>query len=262
MVAVLCAGAMQTPVLPSRATDTAPSVAPTHAFALDLNVPAYRLDAWDGGIRILRFTVAVGMRRYRTPRGEYAITSVDWNPWWIPPDREWARNERPTPPGPSNPMGRVKLNFLPLYFLHGTPAVKSLGQAASHGCVRMANQDAINLALRIHAVGTPSLERAALDSLIADTSFTRLIPLEFPVPIRIRYDVAEVADDTLFLYRDIYSLDKRSELQRAVDALTDAGIDEKLVARDQLRKFRSTSRRPLGSRRCVEFRAPVRSARR
>jgi murein L,D-transpeptidase YcbB/YkuD len=143
-------------------------------------------------------------------------------------------------------MGRVKLNFLPLYFLHGTPAVQSLGRAASHGCVRMANQDAIALALRVHAVGTPALPHAVLDSLVADTSFTRLIALEFPVPIGIRYDLAEVADDTLFLYRDIYSLDGRSELQRALDALSDAGIDEALVDRDQLRKvLRSTSRRPL-----------------
>jgi murein L,D-transpeptidase YcbB/YkuD len=218
---------------------------PTHAFELDLNVPAYRLDAYDGGVRILSFTVAVGMRRYRTPRGEYEITSVDWNPWWIPPDREWARNERETPPGPSNPMGRVKLNFLPV-FLHGTPAVSPLGQAASHGCVRMANQDAIALALHVHAVGTPAVPGAVLDSLVTDTSLTRLIPLEFPVPIRVRYDLAEVADDTLFLHRDIYSLDGRSELQRALDALSDAGIDEELVDRDQLRKFlRSTSRRPL-----------------
>ena len=230
----------------SPSTDAPRPVAPTLAFGLDLNVPPYRLDAYDGGVRVLRFTVAVGMRRYRTPRGEYEVTSVDWNPWWIPPDREWARSERPTPPGPSNPMGRVKLNFLPLYFLHGTPAVQSLGQAASHGCVRMANEDAIALALRVHAVGTPALDQPLLDSLVKDTSFTRLIFLEFPVPIRVRYDVAEVVDDTLFLYRDIYSLDKRSELQRAIDALSYAGIDEEFVARNRLLKIlRSTWRRPL-----------------
>jgi len=246
VVAGLVLNPVRTPVTPSRSLDAPRPVAPTHAFELDLNLPAYRLDAYDGGIRVLRFTVAVGMRRYRTPRGEYEITSVDWNPWWIPPDRDWARNERTTPPGPSNPMGRVKVNFLPLYFLHGTPAVQSLGHAASHGCVRMANQDAIALALHIHAVGTPALPHAVLDSLVADTSFTRLIFLEFPVPIRIRYDVAEVADDTLFLYRDIYSLDRRSEQQRALDALSGAGIVEELVYRDQLRKvLRSTSRRPL-----------------
>lgn len=236
----------RTPTALSRTADTPPSARFSHRLELDLNVPAYRLDAYDNGLRILRFTVAVGMRRYRTPRGEYEITSVDWNPWWIPPDREWARNERRTPPGPSNPMGRVKLNFLPLYFLHGTPAVTSLGQAASHGCVRMANQDAIALALHVHAIGTPAVPGAVLDSLVTDTSLTRLIPLEFPVPIRIRYDLAEVADDTLFLHRDVYSMERRSEPQRALDALSDAGIDEELVDRDQLRKFlRSTSRRPL-----------------
>lgn len=216
------------------------------SLSLDLNIPAHRLDAYEHGVRIARYTVAVGMPRYRTPRGEYRITSVEWNPWWIPPDSPWAENERPTPPGPSNPMGRVKLNFLPYYFLHGTPAVQSLGQSASHGCVRMSNADVIELALRVHAAGTPTLERDLLDSLISDASSTKLIQLDLHVPIRIRYDVAEVIDDTLFVYADTYSLDRRSEMQRALGALAAAGIDSLRIQLEQLRNgVRSTSKRPV-----------------
>ena len=215
-------------------------------FSLDLNIPAHRLDVYEDGVRSVRYTVAVGMPGFRTPRGEYQVTSVEWNPWWIPPDREWSRDERPTPPGTTNPMGRVKINFEPLYFLHGTPSVQSLGHSASHGCVRMSNQDVIALALRVHAAGAPSVGRATLDSLIADTSRTRRFYLEYSVPLRIRYDVAEVIDDTLFLYRDTYALDRRSDLQRTVGALTTAGMDSARIPHDRLRKIlRSNPRRPL-----------------
>ena len=59
--------------------------------------------------------------------------------------REWARGREYTPPGPNNPMGRVKLFFMPLYFIHGTPERESIGTPASHGCVRMKNADIIEL---------------------------------------------------------------------------------------------------------------------
>jgi hypothetical protein len=215
-----------------------------YPLELDLNVPAYRLDAYEAGVRTRRYTVAIGMRKYKTPRGQFEVTSVEWNPWWIPPRREWARKEHVTPPGWSNPMGRVKLNFHPLYFLHGTPFEESRGHAASHGCVRMSNADAVELARYVHSLGTPDLDAVLFDSLVADTSLTRIIQLAIPVPIRIRYDVAEVADDTLFLYRDVYAIDRRSDAQRALDALRDAGIAIERVDQGQLRKSLRSGSRP------------------
>ena len=44
-------------------------------------------------------------------------------------------------------MGRVKIFFAePDYYIHGTEAEESLGTAASHGCLRMSNDDVIELA--------------------------------------------------------------------------------------------------------------------
>jgi murein L,D-transpeptidase YcbB/YkuD len=44
-------------------------------------------------------------------------------------------------------MGRVKIFFKqPDYYIHGTRAVDSLGEAESHGCVRMRNSEVIELA--------------------------------------------------------------------------------------------------------------------
>src|SRR5678815_748250 len=91
------------------------------------NIPAYRLEVYIGDSVIRTLGIAPGQPGFRTPRGSFAISSIEWNPWWIPPDSRWAAKEKPTPPGPSNPMGPVKLNFLPLYFLHGTPFEHSIG---------------------------------------------------------------------------------------------------------------------------------------
>ena len=173
-------------------------------LSLDLNIPAYRLDVYSGDQRIDSYTVAVGMPKYRTPTGSFTVTEVTWNPWWFPPPSEWARDEKPAPPGPRNPMGRVKLQFGPLLFLHGTPMEESLGSAASHACVRMANFDAIELARRVHQFASPELSAARLDSLVGEGQGTREVTLRYPVPLLIRYDVAEVREDSLFIHPDVY----------------------------------------------------------
>lgn len=229
----------------ARARSQAPAASPQPTLMVDVNLPSYYLDAFVDGERVRRFIIAIGMPGYRTPRGDFEINAVEWNPWWIPPPRDWARNELAAPPGWSNPMGRMKLHFLPLYFIHGTPLEQSLGRAESHGCVRLSNADAIELALLVHREVTPAPESALLDSLVADTALTRYLPLAHPVPIRIRYDLAEVENDTLFLYRDVYRLDFRSELQRALDALFNAGVELTRVDEGELQKrLRSSPRRP------------------
>ncbi|MDQ3981917.1 MAG: L,D-transpeptidase, partial [Actinomycetota bacterium] len=59
------------------------------------------------------------------------------------------------PPGPGNPLGLRAINWTaPAIRFHGTSALYSLGYNASHGCVRMSNEDVIELYDMID-VGTP-----------------------------------------------------------------------------------------------------------
>lgn len=210
-----------------------------------INIPAYRLDVYSAGAIIRTMPVAVGMPRYMTPRGEFAITRVEWNPWWIPPDRGWAAKEHVTPPGPDNPMGRVKLYFRPLYFIHGTPAVTSLGRAASHGCVRLSNADAVELARTVTLAAASAQDRSTLSRVLADSA-TRVMALDPPVPAEVRYDLAEIRRDSLFVYRDIYAL--RAVPMRAIvyAALTDRGLDTSAV--DAARVAALTRRIPARGR--------------
>lgn len=192
---------------------------------LVLNIPAYRLDVLRDEVIVRSFPVAVGMPRYPTPTGEFTIDRIVWNPWWYPPDREWARGERITPPGPSNPMGRVKLLMEGPYYLHGSPYRNSMGTAASHGCVRMLDESAIELARLVQeATGAP-ISDAAVDSLTTRTRRTRTVTLPAPVPVHIVYEVAEMRGDTLLLHRDVYQRGTPATLDRALTALRTAGVD-------------------------------------
>lgn len=59
------------------------------------------------------------------------------------------------PPGPNNPVGAMWIDLTkPTYGLHGTPDPASIGKVASHGCVRLTNWDAEELASRLEE-GTP-----------------------------------------------------------------------------------------------------------
>lgn len=50
------------------------------------------------------------------------------------------------PPGLSNPLGLRAINWsAPNIRFHGTSATYSLGYNASHGCIRMSNEDVVEL---------------------------------------------------------------------------------------------------------------------
>ena len=197
-------------------------------LALRLNVPAYRLEVREHGTLVRTMRVAVGMPRYPTPRGRYAIDYVVWNPWWRPPDAEWARREKVTPPGWSNPVGRVKLHVTGLVFLHGSPFESSIGSAASHACVRMSNRDAIALARLVHEHGSPSVRTETLDSLEADTAATRQIALPSAIPLDVVYEPVEIMGDDLVVHPDVYRLAGRTlpaMIDMAIGAILRDGRD-------------------------------------
>ena len=97
---------------------------------------------------VRRYDVAVGTKKHPTPSGRFGVRHIVWNPAWVPPDEKWAKGKEPTPPNhPKNPMRGVKLFFQePDYYLHGTNDEDSIGSAASHGCIRMTEDDAVALA--------------------------------------------------------------------------------------------------------------------
>jgi hypothetical protein len=206
-------------------TSAAQSGRDSSALTLDLNLPAFRLELRDSGRVIRNIRVAVGRPSFPTPIGRYTVDYLIWNPSWTPPNKPWARNERPQSPGPDNWMGRVKMHVVDLVFLHGSPFTNSFGTAASHACVRMANNEAIALARTLSVRAGASATPALLDSLIADERRTYQMPLRPGIPITLRYDLAELRHDSLFILPDIYPRAPGDARSQSLDLLLSFGID-------------------------------------
>lgn len=156
------------------------------ALSIIVSEEENRLFVYEEGKLTHTYVVSVGMPEYRTPKGSYHITSVVWNPWWNPPKADWAKDEKATPPGPDNPMGRVKMNFAPQYYIHGTPHEESLGAPVSHGCVRMYEKDAMELAWIVVRYGKPGVSDAEIEEILAHTDRTETMILAHPIPVEIR----------------------------------------------------------------------------
>ena len=201
---------------------------------LVVNVPANRLYVYENGVRTRTYAVSVGLQGYETPAGSYTIREVIWNPWWHPPASNWARGRTPEPPGESNPMGRAKLNFGPLLYIHGTSAYQAIGTPASRGCVRMRNDDVIEIARLVHSYASPKVDPDLIDTLEESPSMTRTIRLARPVKFEAEYNVATVDDGYLILYPDVYKR-MRSKVRDEVEkTLRENGVDPKRVNRDHL----------------------------
>ena len=132
-----------------------PGVPRDRSSELQIDLSERVMRVVEGGEEVRRYEVAVGSRKHPTPRGTFRTGRIVWNPGWVPPDSDWARDEKPRPPGdPKNPMRGVKIYFRePAYYIHGTNAPGSIGQAASHGCIRMRERDAVKLGRWIEAKG-------------------------------------------------------------------------------------------------------------
>jgi len=192
-------------------------------LAVEVNLPAYRLSVLvDGEVRE-DHAVCVGAASYPTPVGSFAITRLVWKPWWHPPASPWAAGWTATPPGPTNPMGRAKLYFRDLYYVHGTSATASLGCAASHGCIRMSNPEVVALVRRVHLAGVPGADPAEIERLAATPTATRHVELARPVPLEIVYRVAEVRGGELLLHPDVYGRERDGYSTAIESALRGAG---------------------------------------
>jgi murein L,D-transpeptidase YcbB/YkuD len=195
------------------------------ALRLVLNIPANRLDVFEGETLTRSYPVSVGRRGFETPPGRYRISRVVWNPWWHPPNSTWARDKKPTPPGPGNPMGRVKLQFADLLYIHGTTEERDLGAPASHGCVRMANRDLVELTRLVHSHATRDLAPELIDQLEQNPKQTRTFYLRQPVPLAVNYDVVEVRDGRVVIHPDVYRIKGKSIKQQLMAALQKEGVD-------------------------------------
>lgn len=134
-----------------------------------------KLYLYEDGKITHEWSVATGQPEYMTPTGLFEVELKRYMPTWVNPAPDtWGANMPASiPPGPGNPLGLRAINWTaPAIRFHGTSATYSLGYNASHGCVRMANEDVIQLYDMIE-VGTPivSVVAGPLKPMYSSSSF-------------------------------------------------------------------------------------------
>lgn len=103
-------------------------------YWIDVAVQKHQLTLYDGSQVIKKYPIAVGKILTPTPPGNYQII-----------------NKAPNPGGPFGVMwmGLSK----PHYGIHGTNDPASIGKDVSHGCIRMHNEDVLELS-HLVTIGT------------------------------------------------------------------------------------------------------------
>lgn len=103
---------------------------------------------------ILHCPVSIARMVEKRPVGELKVTVVILNPDYTfdpavfpeSPEAQTLTSKLIIPPGPNNPVGLAWIGLdRPGYGIHGTPDPEKVGRTESHGCLRLANWDAVAL---------------------------------------------------------------------------------------------------------------------
>jgi len=197
-----------------------------------VNVPAFRLEAFDAGKKTLEMKVIVG-QEYEdraTPVFADSMETVVFRPYWnVTPDiaaKEifpkgpgyWASQNMETyreggalrirqRPGPKNALGFVKFLFPNDYniYLHDTPNRELFEKdvrAFSHGCIRVEKP----AELAQWALGW---DAAKVEEWMGNSPDNRHVKVPKKIPVYIAYFTAYMNDDQLHFGNDLYSRDDK-----------------------------------------------------
>lgn len=130
---------------------------------------------------IAHYPATMGSEHDPLPIGDWKLSKPLWNPvFHYNPDLFWNASEKDSKatikPGPNNPVGVVWIGLSkPHYGIHGTPEPSQIGKTQSHGCIRLTNWDATELAMMVKPGMTASLRDSPPDNVQAAETADRSI---------------------------------------------------------------------------------------
>jgi lipoprotein-anchoring transpeptidase ErfK/SrfK len=129
----------------------------TRVAKIVIDKNARTLSAFDADGNLVAFYPAsIGSTEKPAPSGVFKVKSVAHNPTYHYDPRFGfkgvkAQHKITIRPGPKNPVGVVWIDLsAPSYGIHGTPSPEKIGKTESHGCIRLTNWDALDLAGMVH----------------------------------------------------------------------------------------------------------------
>jgi lipoprotein-anchoring transpeptidase ErfK/SrfK len=138
-------------------TVTSTTKVPEGSPTLVVDLSDRRVYVYQGKQVKVSYPLAIGQEGWETPVGSFQVMEMQRDPKWLHPI-----TKEVVLPGPDNPLGKRWIGFWSdgkthLGF-HGTNQEYLIGQAVSHGCLRMRNQDVIALYDQV-SMGTPVIVR-------------------------------------------------------------------------------------------------------
>jgi lipoprotein-anchoring transpeptidase ErfK/SrfK len=128
---------------------------------LDVDKGKGQVLAYDAdGLLVVAYPATIGSEELPSPSGSYVVRGVAPHPTYTyDPKKNFQQGNNTQklilPPGPNNPVGAAFIALSkPTYGIHGTPDPSKIDKTHSHGCVRLTNWNAQELA-KLVSVGTP-----------------------------------------------------------------------------------------------------------
>lgn len=121
-----------------------------------IDTPSKFLYLVQGGGQAIRYGIGVGRPGFAWAGMKTITRKAEWPGWTPPPEMLRRRPDLPRhmEGGPANPLGaRAMYLGTSLYRIHGTNEPYTIGQNVSSGCIRMMNEDVVDLYERV-GVGT------------------------------------------------------------------------------------------------------------
>jgi lipoprotein-anchoring transpeptidase ErfK/SrfK len=140
-----------------------------------------------GGGKAIRYGIGVGREGFTWAGVKTIERKSEW-PDWVPPSDMLQRQPylpRFMAGGPGNPLGARAMYLAgTVYRIHGTNAPETIGKQVSSGCIRMVNDDVIDLYGRTH-VGTKVVVLPMVQHRLAQAPHVSATAAQ-PVPITVR----------------------------------------------------------------------------
>lgn len=202
-------------------------------YRVEVNVPNYWLEVWNGNQRPLAMKAIVGKPKTPTPMFQDIMTDLVFNPPWNVPERIAKQDILPKAKkdkaylvkhdyfinddgrliqkaGPKSALGKIKFNLTNPFaiYLHDTPSkalFKESARAFSNGCIRLEHPDEL---AELVLSGERGWDAATLQQAI-DAGDTSSTDLGRHTPVFIVYRTAFVEDGRVQFRNDIYGWDQQ-----------------------------------------------------
>lgn len=209
---------------------------PQSNIKIEVNIPATEMTVYENNEVVFVKPVAIGQRIYPTPEMDSFVKNIEWNPSWSPPPSPWARGASWTAPGPKNPVGRVKMAISNAILFHGTNKESSVGTPASHGCMRMFNKDAMEVAWFLQSRLSDKNDPKFKEVYDKNTRTTYVVKLNEEVPVTLLYKPVVFRSGVLKLYPDYYGRLAGHKIDAIMGELINNGVKTEELDQEKLKE--------------------------